>query len=193
MLRLEGFPPQRQQRGNLEGDVSRNFSTNSCSSLAALIPSSLFAHLFVVFPTAWVRPRRATEGGIDSIHAAIFQRNSRSPSSNTTDDNSRALRQQGETSRPRVSVKLSKAPMWGWLCEILAARVPQQACERPLPSYRRMSTRTLTQGGGLVPSGQEIAFTSSPHVRISCFSVADRATVSDLGLNRSAFAPRKND
>lgn len=55
-----------------------------------------------------------------------------------------------------------------------------------------MSVLTLTHGGGFVPSGQVTASTSTPHILISCFSVADRATVSGLGLNRSAFAPRKS-
>lgn len=49
-----------------------------------------------------------------------------------------------------------------------------------------LSARTLTQGGGLVPSDQVTASTSIPHILISCFSVADRTTVSGLGLNRSA-------
>lgn len=52
----------RVRRNHLEGDAARNVSTNSCSSLAALIPNSLFAHLLVVFPTAWVRgSKQATE------------------------------------------------------------------------------------------------------------------------------------
>ena len=69
--------------------------------------------------------------------------------------------------------------------------IPGPSGLRPHSTCFRDCTRfTFTHGGGRVPSGHATASTSSPHFLISYFSVADKATVSGLGLNRSACVTR---
>lgn len=97
-----------------------------------------------------------------------------------------------DCSRPlRRSLQQAKHVLHGWMRSTRMRRsvsisIPQQtwafaSCFRDC---------TFTHGGGRVPSGHDTTSTSSPHFLISYFSVADRATVSGLGLNRSACGTR---